>query len=123
MAITWLKKYEESGKATLGKNYMVINKSFSNKFNQAYMAAVGIDENNNLLIKPLSLDECESPLYRDSFLVKISCFDTYVRLGNVMSMKVISESLKLEIPKEGLKFNTSWLDNEKALKIEINGGQ
>lgn len=121
MPITWLKKYNESGKATFGKNYMLINKSFADKFKSAYVALVGIDENNDLLIKPLSLDESESPKYKDALLIKISNFDTYVRLGNVSSMKLISESLDIDIPKEGIKYDTSWLEEEKALKIVVGG--
>ena len=121
MAITWFKKMETSGKATLQNNYIVINKSFSDKFSSAYVALVGVDENNNLLVKPLSLDESESPLYKDSLFMKISCFDTFVRIGNVSTMKIVQENLALKLPKEGKKYDTSWDENEKALVIEIGG--
>ena len=121
MAIKWLKKVEESGKATLQSNYIVINKSFSSKFSSSYVAVAGVDEKNNLLIKPLSLDESEKPIYKDSLFMKISCFDSFVRLGNVASMKVVQDSLKITLPKKGLKFDTTWDENEKALVIIVGG--
>ena len=121
MAITWFKKVETFGKATLQNNYIVINKLFSDKFSQAYVALVGIDENNNLLVKPLSLDESESPQYKDSLFMKISCFNTFVRIGNVSTMKIVQENLAMTFPKNGIKCNTSWNEKEKALVIETGG--
>lgn len=121
MGVIWLKKFEESGKATLGSNYMVINKLFSDKFKTSYKAVIGVDENNDLIVKPLSLDECESPMYKDALLVKISTFDTYVRLGNVSSMKYIAQALNISLSKEGIKCDTSWNEEENALKIIVGG--
>ena len=121
MGVTWIKKFEESGKATLGSNYIVINKLFADKFKTSFIAVVGLDENNNLMIKPLTLDESESPLYKDSLQAKISVFDTFVRIGNVSTMKTIAKALDAELSKKGVKCDTMWNDEEKALKIETGG--
>ena len=122
MAVTWIKKHEEKGSATLSNSYVVINKSFADKFSNSFSAILGVDDNNNLLLKPLSLDEAESPLYNDSMLLKINVFNSFVRLGNTASMKVIGDLLQVELSKKGTKFQTYWNEQENALVVETGGG-
>lgn len=123
MAVTWIKKTEEKGSATLSSSYVVINQMFADKFANSYSALLGVDENNNIIFKPLSLDEAESPKYKESVLLKVSIFNSFVRLGNTASMKVISELLNLDLGKSGLKYETYWNDSEKALVVETGGGK
>lgn len=123
MAVTWIKKSEEKGMATLSNSYVVINQRFAEKFNNSYSALLGVDEKNNIVIKPLSLDEYESPKYKDSVLLKVNIFNSFVRLGNTANMKVISEILDLELGKSGVKYETHWSDNEKALIVETGGNR
>lgn len=123
MAVTWIKKSEEKGSATLNSSYVVINQLFADKFSKAYSALLGVDEENNIIFKPLSLDECESPKYKDSVLLKVNIFNSFVRLGNTASMKVISELLSLDLGKSGIKYETYWNEKEKALVVITGGGQ
>ncbi len=123
MAVTWIKKSEEKGSATLSNSYVVINQLFADKFAKAYSALLGVDEENNIIFKPLSLDECELPKFKDSVLLKVNIFNSFVRLGNTASMKVISELLNLDLGKSGIKFETYWNEKEKALVVKTGGGQ
>ena len=123
MAVTWIKKTEEKGSATLSSSYVVINQMFADKFANSYSALLGVDENSNIIFKPLSLDEAESPKYKESVLLKVNIFNSFVRLGNTASMKVISELLNLDLGKSGLKYETYWNDSEKALVVETGGGK
>ena len=123
MAVTWIKKTEEKGSATLSSSYVVINQMFADKFANSYSALLGVDENSNIIFKPLSLDEAESPKYKESVLLKVNIFNSFVRLGNTASMKVISELLNLDLGKSGLKYGTYWNDSEKALVVETGGGK
>ncbi len=123
MAVTWIKKTGQTGNATLTNSYIVINQSFRDKFTDSYLACVGLDEEKNIIIKPLKLDECESPLYKDSLLLKINIFKSFVRLGNTESVKVIKDLIKVEIPKKGVKYMTEWSEPEHALVIKTKEGK
>lgn len=123
MAVTWIKKTEEIGSATLSNSYVVINQLFAEKFASSYSALLGVDEDNNIIFKPLSLDECESPKYKDAMLLKVNTFNSFVRLGNTASMKVISELLKLDFGKSGIKYETHWNEKEKALVVRTGGNK
>ena len=118
MAVTWIKKAEEKGTATLSNSYVVINQIFADKFSSSYSALLGVDENNNLIFKPLRLDEMELPKYKNGILLKVNVFSSFVRLGNTANMKIIGELLKLSLDKSGKKFETYWSKEENALVVE-----
>lgn len=121
MPVTWIKKSEEKGSATLSNSYVVINQMFADKFSKSYSALLGVDEDNNIIFKPLSLDESESPKYKDAVLLKVNIFNSFVRLGNTKNMKVISELLNVDLSKTGQKYETTWNDSEKALVVKTGG--
>lgn len=123
MNVTWIKKTEEKGSATLSSSYVVINQLFADKFSKSYSALLGVDEENNIIFKPLNLDEAESPKYKDSVLLKVNIFNSFVRLGNTANMKVISELLNLDLNKSGKKFPTYWNEKENALVVETGGNK
>ena len=118
-----MKKVEKKGSATLSNRNVVINQQFADRFSNSYSALLGVDEENNILLKPLSLDESESPRYKDALLLKVSIFNSFVRLGNTASMKAIAEILGVELTKSGLKYDTYWNNNENALVVETGGGK
>ena len=121
MGVTWIKKSEETGSAVFTNNYIVINKAFADKFMKSYKALLGLDDSGNIVLKPLSLDESESTKYEDSVLLKVSVSSSYVRLGNVASMKVIGELIKQDISSNGKKFETYWDNKESALVVSTGG--
>ncbi len=123
MAVTWIKKAEEKGSATLSNSYVVINQMFAEKFSNSYSALLGVDEDNNIFFKPLRLDECESPKYRDSVLLKVNVFNSFVRLGNTANMKIISDLLKVDLGKSGQKYETTWNEKENALVVRTGGNK
>lgn len=119
MAIKWINKHKENGTATITSNYIMINKLFSDKFNHSYEAMLGVDECDNIVLKPLSLDEVESAKYQNSVLLKISPFSTYTRIGNASNMKRIEDIVNIKFDKAGKKFITEWDEQENALKILV----
>ena len=121
MGVTWVKKAERKGVATFCASYVVINQLFADKFSSSYSALLGVDDKQNIVFKPLSLDEVESPKYKDALLLKISVFNSFVRLGNTANMKVISDILKRDLTKSGTKFDTYWNEEEKSLIVETGG--
>ena len=121
MAVTWIQKAEEKGTATLSNSYVVINKLFADKFSSSYSALLGVDENKNLIFKPLRLDEVELPKYKNGILLKINVFSSFVRIGNTANMKIIGELLNLSFDKTGKKYDTYWSEKENALVIQTGG--
>ena len=121
MGVIWINKTEELGSATLTSSYVVINQLFADKFANSFSALVGLDDSNNLLFKPLTLDESESSKYKNSLQVKIKTLKSFIRLGNTANMKAISDLLKIDLSKSGTKFVTHWDEKENALVIQTGG--
>lgn len=123
MAIKWIKDIENNGNATLTNNYVMTSKVFSDKFNNCYSAVIGVDDDKNVVIKPLTLDENESPLYQDVLKVKVSIQKSYMRFGNTKAINQIKSLLDLNIPKKGIKGITSWDNLDNYLVINLKGDE
>ena len=119
MAITWLKNAGDSGTATINKNNIMLNKTFMNKFDEVGYALVGIDDDENVVIKPLTIDEMESPQYKEAIVFKISKFTNFLRIGNTKCIEMLEDSL-VNVKLKGNKFKTIWLENKNCLLIKTD---
>lgn len=120
MAVQWIKE-DNTGSATITNNYVLTNKMFVEKFESCFSSIIGIDENKNILIKPITLDEYESPALKDVTKAKVSVQRSFIRFGNTKLVEQLKNQLNLDIPKEGIKAVTLWDEAEKSLVIRIGG--
>lgn len=121
--IKWFDAKERNGSASLYSNNITLNTTAMYPLSYAFRVLVGVDDNKNIVIKPVSKNEVESGALDESRLLKLETHKSFARISSSILMRQISEELKLELSKTALKFETSWDDNENVLIIKAKGGQ
>ena len=121
--IKWFDAKERNGSASLYSNNITLNTTAMYPLSYACRVLVGVDENKNIVIKPVSKNEVESGALDESRLLKLETHKSFARISSSILMRQISEELKLELSKTALKFETSWDDNENVLVVNTKGGQ
>ena len=120
--IKWFDAKERHGSASLYSNNITLNTTAMCPLDYAFRVLVGVQDDKNIVIKPVSKNEVESGTLDESRLLKLEIHKSFARISSSVLMKQISEELKLELSKTALKFPTSWDDNENVLVINIKGG-
>ncbi len=121
--IKWFDAKERNGSASLYSNNITLNTTAMYPLSYAFRVLVGVDDNKDIVIKPVSKNEVESGALDESRLLKLETHKSFARISSSILMRQISEELKLELSKTALKFETSWDDNENVLVIKAKGGQ
>ena len=121
--IKWFDAKERNGSASLYSNNITLNTTAMYPLSYAFRVLVGVDDNKNIVIKPVSKNEVESGTLDESRLLKLETHKSFARISSSILMRQISEELKLELSKTALKYETSWDDNENVLVIKTKGGQ
>ena len=120
--IKWFDAKERFGSASLYSNNITLNTTAMYPLDYAFRVLVGVEDNKNIVIKPVSKNEVESGTLDESRLLKLERHKSFARISSSVLMRQIAEELKLELSKTALKFETSWDDNENVLVINIKGG-
>ena len=120
MSITWLAAKEKNGVASLYNTNITLNTVASVPFEYAYRCQVGISDENNIVIEPLTKERVLSGELDEYALLKVSVKPTYSRISSTLLMSRISEILGIELSDKPLKFNTIWNEDENILTILTN---
>lgn len=120
MAITWLQAKEKNGIASFYNTNITLNTIASIPFEYAYRCQVGITDDKNIVIEPLTKDNVLSGKLDEYNLLKISIKPTYSRIASTLLMTKISEILGLELSDRAIKFETIWNEEENHLIIKTN---
>ncbi len=121
--IKWFDAKERNGTASLYSNNITLNTTAMYPLDCAFRVLVGLRDDKNILIKPVSKNEVESGTLDESRLLKLERHKSFARISSSILMRQIAEELKLEFSKSACRFSTSWDDNENVLVIDIKGGQ
>ena len=121
--IKWFDAKERNGSASLYSNNITLNTTAMYPLDYAFRVLVGLTDDKNIVIKPVSKNEVESGTLDESRLLKLERHKSFARISSSILMRQISEVLNLELSKSAIKFETSWDDNENVLVIKIKGGQ
>lgn len=121
--IKWFDAKERNGSASLYSNNITLNTTAMYPLDYAFRVLVGLTDEKNIVIKPVSKNEVESGTLDESRLLKLERHKSFARISSSILMRQISEVLNLELSKSAIKFETSWDDNENVLVINIKGGQ
>lgn len=121
--IKWINVKAKNGVATLYSNNITLNTTAMYPFDLAYKVQVGIDDNNNIVIQPLSESIVESGDLDESCLLKIERHKSFARISSVSLMKQLSEELGIELSKNPVQFETSWDSVENILTIHVKGAK
>lgn len=120
--IKWFDTKERIGSASLYSNNITLNTTAMYPLDYAYRVLVGLEENGNIVIKPVSKNDVETGEYNEDRLLKLERHKSFARISSSILMKQISLESKLELSKAAIRFETYWDDNENYLVINIKKG-
>jgi len=117
MGITWLNVREKEGSASFYKTNITLNTVASTSFEYAYRVQIGIDDNKNVIIKPVNKDRVLRGELDEYGLLKIAVKKTYSRISSTEIMSQLGEALGLNYDNQPIKFTTYWNDENNELII------
>ena len=120
MSIIWLTTKEKNGVASLYNTNITLNKVASVPFEYAYRCQVGITDEKNIVIEPLTKERVLKGNLDEYAVLKISVKPTYSRISSTTLMNKIAEILHLELTDKPLKLETIWDEKENILTIMTN---
>ena len=120
--IKWLNVKAKNGVASLYNNNITLNTTAMYPFEPAYMVQVGINDDGNIVIQPLTKAIVESGDLDESCLLKIERHKSFARISSVALMKQIGEMLHITLSKTPVQYETSWDSEENILTILVKGG-
>ena len=118
--IKWFNVKPRNGVATLYDNNITLNTTAMDPFDIAYKVQVGLSEEGNIIIKPLTKAFIETGKLDENSLLKIEMHMSFARIASVSLMKQISEALNIKLSKSPVKYETSWDSVENILTIDIS---
>ena len=121
--IKWFNVKDRNGVASLYPNYITLNTAAMAPLDFAYRVQVGLDDNDNIIIKPLTRDVVESGVLDECCLLKIEFHKSFARISSALLLKQIGEALNLTLSKTPIQFITNWDSVENILIINVKGGQ
>ena len=121
--IKWFNVKAKNGVASLYSNNITLNTTAMYPFEDAYKVQVGLDDNGNIVIQPLTKAVVESGDLDESCLLKLERNKSFARISSTTLMKQIGEVLKLNLSKVPVQFETSWDPEANVLTILISGEQ
>ena len=89
-------------------------------FEEAYRVQVGLDDNKNIVIQPLTRAVVESGDLDESCLLKLEKNKSFARISSTTLMKQIAEAIGIELSKNAVQFETMWDAKENVLTILVN---
>ena len=115
--IKWFNVKDRSGVASLYPNNITLNTTAMYPLDFAYKVQVGMDDNNNIIVKPLTKDVVESGMLDECCLLKLEMHKSFARISSTLLMKQIIEILELSMEKPPIQFETTWDSVENILII------
>ena len=118
--IKWFNVKPRNGVATLYDNNITLNTTAMDSFDIAYKVQVGLSEEGNIIVKPLTKAFVESGELDENSLLKIEMRKSFARIASVSLMKQIGEALNIKLSKSPIQYETSWDSVENILTIDIS---
>jgi hypothetical protein len=123
MGIHWFDAKERAGQASLTDSYITLNSIASVPFAYAYKVQVGVSEEGNVVISPLSKERVMRGDLDEYTLQNISLKASYSRVCSRELMRQIAEETGLRLDKVAQSYETSWDETKNLLTIKIGGAK
>lgn len=115
--ITWFSKNEKPMVATISKNCITVNKPSLSYLKEAAAVELGYDdETKTIVMKPLTLGECESGIYPEDALFPLSGGKTYSRISSTEFVKKIGSEIGIDFSSTSHRFVTTY-DTERRFVV------
>lgn len=120
--IKWFNVKAKNGVASLYSNNITLNTTAMYPFEVFDTVQVGLDEDGNIVIQPLSKSVVEKGDLDESCLLKLEKHKSFARISSVSLMKQISEVIGVTLSKVATQYETSWDSEKNILTILVKGG-
>lgn len=120
--IKWFNVKAKNGVASLYNNNITLNTTAMYPFDIAHKVQVGLSEDGNIVIQPLTKAFIETGNLDESCLLKIERHKSFARISSVTLMKQIGDVLNIELSKSPVQYETSWDSEENILTILVKDG-
>lgn len=120
--IKWFNVKDRNGVASLYANNITLNTTAMYPMEAAYRVQVGMDEEGNVIVKPLTKNVVETGALDECCLLKIEFHKSFARISSASLLKQIGEELHLTLSKTPIQFETKWDSVENILIINTKGG-
>ena len=121
--IKWFNVKAKNGVATLYSNNITLNTTAMYPFEDAHRVQVGLDDNGNIVIQPLTKAVVESGDLDESCLLKLERHKSFARISSTSLMKQIGEVLNISLSKAPVQYETSWDPEANVLTILVKEGR
>lgn len=121
--VKWFNVKAKTGVASLYSNNITLNTTAMYPLEDADKIQVGLDENNNIVIQPLSKSIVESGDLDESCLLKLERNKSFARISSTSLMKQIGEAIGETLSKTPIQYETSWDLDENVLTILVSNGK
>src|SRR5574344_1098765 len=123
MGIHWFDARERQGQASLTESYITLNSIAAVPFEYAYKVQVGVSEEGNVVISPLSKERVMRGDLDEYTLQNISLKQSYSRICSRELMRQIEGETGLKLGKSAQSFETSWDEGKNLLTIKVGGAE
>ena len=120
--IKWFNVKAKNGVASLYSNSITLNTTAMYPFEIAHRVQVGLTEEGNIVIQPLTKAVIETGDLDESCLLKIERHKSFARISSVTLMKQIGEALNITLSSTPIQYETSWDSEENILTILVKDG-
>ena len=121
--VKWFNVKAKNGVASLYSNSITLNTTAMYPFEDAYRVQVGMDDNGNIIIQPLTKAVVESGDLDESCLIKLENHKSFARISSTSLMKQIVEAIGVTLSKVPVQFETTWDSVENVLTILVKEGR
>lgn len=121
--VKWFNVKAKNGVASLYSNSITLNTTAMYPFEDAYRVQVGMDDNGNIIIQPLTKAVVESGDLDESCLIKLENHKSFARISSTSLMKQIGEAIGVTLSKIPVQFETTWDSVENVLTILVKEGR
>lgn len=119
MAITWFKKEDGSGTASIYPTNITLNKAVSKKLTDFYAVRLGIDEKEKkVIIRFYDRNEALNQNQNEIFILSSAL--TYTRISSTEFVRCLSETMKTDFSKGSRKYRCSYSESSHEVIIDLN---
>ena len=120
--IKWFNVKAKNGVASLYSNSITLNTTAMYPFEIAHKVQVGLTDDGNIVIQPLTKAFIETGDLDESCLLKIERHKSFARISSVTLMKQIGEALNIVLSNTPVQYETTWDSEENILTILTKNG-
>ena len=121
--VLWFNVKAKTGIASLYSSSINLNTTAMYPFEDAYRVQVGLDDDGNIVIQPLTRQMVESGDLDESCLLRLENRRSFARISSVTLMKQVGEAIGVTLSSAPIQYETKWDSVKNVLTILVKEGQ